>query len=240
MTENANQPAGDPGESAGLWKVWRWVIAVAIVGMLVFALRMTNSRNAALVAAPSGSALQLSFQHYQEGRYQEAIAAAREALAANPESAEAYNNMAVSYLGLRQFDEGIRAAQEATRIKPDYQLAKNNLAWIQREQAKASGPTLPATPPSAASILLNQSLQHAQAGRFRECIDTATQSAKLNPNSAPAFNNIGFCAARLQLWDEGIRNTQAAIRLDPTSQRAKNNLAWMQQERLKSGAAKVQ
>lgn len=232
MTEDASQPAMDPGKSDRFWRVWRWVIAVAVVVMLVFALRIANSR------APAAGALQRSFQQYQAGRFQEAIVSANAAIAANPASADAYNNLAVSYLGLRQFDGAIQAAQDAIRLKPDYQLAKNNLAWIQREKAKATSAPVQATPSSPASTLLSQSLQHSRAGRFRECIDTATQSAKLNPSSSPAFNNIGFCAGNLQLWDEGIRNLQEAIRLEPNSQLAKNNLAWIQQQRLKAGGAK--
>ena len=145
MTEDVNQPAGDSGESDGFWKVWRWVLAVAVVGTLAFTIRMANRRE----DAPSTAALRVSF-------------------------------------------------------------------------------------------ILDQSRQHYQAGRFKECIDTATRAAKLNPKSKQAFNNIGICAGNLQLWDEAIRNLQEALRLDPDFQVAKNNLAWLQQQRLESGARKVQ
>lgn len=239
MTEDVNQPAEDSGKGHGLWRVWRWVIAVAVVVMLVFALRMAGSRDEAPVpqSAASAGAVQLSLQHYQAGRYQDAIAAAQTAIAANPDSAEAYNNLAVSYLGLSRYDEGIQAAQDAIRLRPGFRLALNNLAWIQQEKAKAAGPPVQSTP---AGILLDQSVQHYQAGRFKECMDTATQAANLNSNSARAFNNIGICAGNLKLWDEAIRNTQEAIRLDPSLQLARNNLVWMQQERLKAGTATVQ
>jgi hypothetical protein len=105
--------------------------------------------------------------------------------------------MAVAYLGLRKYAEAVRAAEEAIRLKPDYQLAKNNLAWIQREQAN------PTAPPTPAATLLSDSLKHAQAGRFKECVDAARQSAKLDPKSSRAFNNAGFCAGNLKLWGRG-------------------------------------
>jgi tetratricopeptide (TPR) repeat protein len=208
--------------------------------MLVFAFWIVNSGNQASVAQSSSAAaaLKRSLERYQAGRYEEAIAAAKEALEENPGSAEAYNNLAVSYLGARRFDEAIHAAQEAVRLKPDFQLAKNNLAWIQREKTRANGVPGQAPAPSAGN-LLNQSMQHAQAGRFKECIETATQFTKVNPKSAEAFNNIGFCAGKLQQWDAAIRNTQEALRLNPKFQLAKNNLAWLQQQKLQSGAAKV-
>lgn len=235
MTEDATQPAGSRAGREGLWQVWRWMIAVAIVAMLVGAVLMTAPQPDRFALA-----LRLSAQQLQEGRYQEAVDSAKVALAADPNSADAYSNLAVSYLGLLMYDEAIQAAQEAIRLRPDYQLAKNNLAWIQREKAQATLPSVPAAQIAEANALINQSLQHSGAGRLRECIDTATQAARLNPNSAVAFNNIGFCAANLGQWDEAIRNTQEAIRLDPTLQLAKNNLVWMQQERLKALAEQPQ
>ena len=218
-------------------KPWCLVIATVVVALPAYPLVGCGGETP---PADAASEMQLSFEHYQAGRYQEAITAAEAALAADPNLAQAYNNIAVSYLGLRMFDEATKAAQEALRLSPDLQLAKNNLAWIQREKAKAPGvPPVQAPAPGSVGDLLNQSVRHAQTGRFKECIDTARQAIQLDPNSAPAFTNVGFCAASLQQWDEGIRNTQESIRLDPTFQRAKNNLAWMQGERLKAGAAKA-
>jgi hypothetical protein len=37
---------------------------------------------------------------------------------------------------MSQWDKGIHAAEEAIRLKPDLQLARNNLAWAQAQQAK--------------------------------------------------------------------------------------------------------
>jgi hypothetical protein len=34
------------------------------------------------------------------------------------------------------WDDAIRAAREAIRLKPDFQLAKNNLAWAESEKRK--------------------------------------------------------------------------------------------------------
>ena len=228
--------------SDGHWPAWRFTIAGAAVVTAAFAFWIaTNRAPAPGTPSPASSAIEASLQHYQAGRYEKAVAAAKTAIAANPTSAEAYNNLAVSYLQLKKFDDGLQAAREAIRLKPDFEMAKNNLAWIEREKAKASGaqvaaPAQPA-PPADAVALLNQSVAHYAAGRFTQCIDTAAQSARLNPKSAQAFNNIGICAGKLERWDEAIRNTQEALRLDPNLQLAKNNLAWMQPQKLKSTQA---
>ena len=217
--------------------VWRWGVGAVVVLLMIYPLaRWTTGRGGAPAdtkSTPAQTALQTSFEHYQAGKYPEAIAAAKLAIQADPKLADAYNNLAVAYLQLRQYDEGIKAAQQAIELQPTNQLAKNNLAWIQREKAKAAGSPIPAEPSSVAGNLLNQSLSDYQAGRFKDCMDHAVQSAKMNPASAQAFNNIGICAGHLNLWDEAIKNTQEAIRLAPDMQLARNNLAWIMREKQK-------
>lgn len=242
MSDNADQVVTNVDTTDGHWLAWRWVIAGSVVVVLAFVFWLASSRGPQVVGtSPATAALDLSVQQYRAGQYEDAVASAKAALQTNPESFEAYNNLAVSYLGLRRFDEAVAAAQDAIRLAPDFQLAKNNLAWIQREKAQASGGSVQAAPVArspAAAALLNQSLEHSQAGRYKECMDSAAQSAKLDPSSARAFSNIGFCAGKLGLWDEATRNLQEAVRLDPNFQLAKNNLAWAQQEKSRAEAAK--
>jgi len=99
-------------------------------------------------------------------------------------------------------------------------------------------PTMSAETSAQSDALLGESVQHYQAKRFGECLVTALRAAELNPGSSRAFNNAGICAGALQLWDEALHQTQQAIRLDPDFQLAKNNLAWIQQEKAKAEAAK--
>jgi len=82
------------------------------------------------------SLLNASLTDYQQGRYQECIKTAREALRLNPNYAEAYNNIAAAWNALGHYDEGIRAAREAMRLKPDFLLARNNLAWAELQQKR--------------------------------------------------------------------------------------------------------
>jgi tetratricopeptide (TPR) repeat protein len=80
--------------------------------------------------------LNLSLMYYQQGRYQDCIATARQAIALKPDYAEAYNNIAAAYQAQQQWDPAIAAAQQALRIKPDFQLAKNNLAWSMSQKGR--------------------------------------------------------------------------------------------------------
>jgi len=55
-------------------------------------------------------------------------------LALDPTSATAWNNIAAAEESMHQWDEAIAAAQKAIALKPDFQLAKNNLAWSLQEK----------------------------------------------------------------------------------------------------------
>ncbi|HYR84307.1 MAG TPA: tetratricopeptide repeat protein [Terriglobia bacterium] len=81
--------------------------------------------------------LKLSLSYHRIGKFQEAIAAAREALKLRADYAEAYNNIAAAYEDLEMWDSAIEAARQALKIRPDFELAQNNLLWAQQQKKKA-------------------------------------------------------------------------------------------------------
>jgi tetratricopeptide (TPR) repeat protein len=82
--------------------------------------------------------LNQSLTFYQQGKFEESIQAAREALKLRPDYSDAWNNIAAAYNSESRWDEGISAALQAIRFKPDNQLAKNNLAWAIQQKQRAS------------------------------------------------------------------------------------------------------
>jgi tetratricopeptide (TPR) repeat protein len=180
--------------------------------------------------------LDLSVQMAQANKFPECVDAARQALKLQSDLAEAFSNLGYCSARMGKLDEGIRNTQVALRIKPGLQIASNNLAWMFQEKAKAGGTG--ATPPTKADAALAISLQHALAHRFQECIDAAGQALQLKPGMAEAYNNIGYCSASLGNWDEGIKNTQEALVIKPDFPMARNNLAWMLQEKAKAGGGR--
>lgn len=72
----------------------------------------------------------------QAGDYSGSLLAAREAIRLDPASAEAWNNVAADDEALGRWDQAIAAAQRAIALRPDFQLARNNLAWSQQQKAK--------------------------------------------------------------------------------------------------------
>lgn len=94
------------------------------------------TRGVAIEASPE-SYLNQSLAFYQQGKYQDSIAAARQALKLRPGYSDAWNNIAAAYNAQGRWDEGIQAAAEAVRLAPGNQLAKNNLAWAVQQKAKS-------------------------------------------------------------------------------------------------------
>jgi tetratricopeptide (TPR) repeat protein len=83
--------------------------------------------------------LELSSLYHQVGRYQECIAAAKEALRLRPDFAEAYNNMAAAHASLGQWDQTIWAAGEALRIQPDFPVARDSLEFAKARKNQPGG-----------------------------------------------------------------------------------------------------
>jgi tetratricopeptide (TPR) repeat protein len=85
------------------------------------------------------SYLALSLQFYNEGRYQESIAASQSALSLKPDYAEAWNNICAAENKLGRYEQGVAACEQALHFKPDFELARNNLNFA-RQQIAASTP----------------------------------------------------------------------------------------------------
>jgi tetratricopeptide (TPR) repeat protein len=92
-------------------------------------LQESGQKGGAAVVPSADALIDESLRLNQAGAYQQSIAAARRALALNPRSAEAWNNIAANDEALHHWDEAIDAAHKAIALRPDFQLAKNNLAW---------------------------------------------------------------------------------------------------------------
>jgi tetratricopeptide (TPR) repeat protein len=76
-----------------------------------------------------------SLRFNQAGKYAESLVAARAALRLDPNSAEAWNNIAAADESLHRWDQAISAARKAVALKPGFQLARNNLAWSLAQKA---------------------------------------------------------------------------------------------------------
>ena len=184
------------------------------------------------------SFLDSSLRLYQEGRYQESIEAAREAIRLRPGSAAAHNNVCAANCALERWGEAIAACESAVALLPSDQLARNNLAWA-RNGRNRTGPTVSPTPAAGLltpEILLDLSLKAYQEKRFEESILAAREALRRRPTFDSAWINI--CAAYNELgeWKKAAEACQRALELNPASQLARNNLAWTEKQRTEATA----
>jgi tetratricopeptide (TPR) repeat protein len=99
----------------------------------------TSVRNAEETAKNQPSVddfLALSVQYYRVRRFDDAIAACKQALRINPELAEPWTNIAASYYALGKNNDAIGALREAIRLRPDLTIAKSNLDFLLSRQAQ--------------------------------------------------------------------------------------------------------
>jgi uncharacterized protein (TIGR02996 family) len=168
--------------------------------------------------------INLSLAQYRNAEHAEAIASARHALQVDPNSVEAYTNIGAAYGALRQWDDAIRNEREALRLRPDFQLAKNNLAWY--EQASKGPSTTQDGARGSVDALIEKSMRLNLAGEYPQSIAAAKRALALDPRSAEAWNNIAADNEAMRRWDDAIAAAREALALKPDLQIAKNNLAW--------------
>jgi tetratricopeptide (TPR) repeat protein len=120
------------------------------------------------------------------GRLEEAEASYTQAIAFEPDLAEAYNNLSTTLQELGRLDEAEASYTQAIGLKPDYTEAHNNL-----------GNTL------------------KELGRLEEAEASYRQAIVLKPDYAEAYSNLGVMLQELGRLDEAEANYTQAIALKP-------------------------
>ena len=80
--------------------------------------------------------IELSEKLYLNSQYEKAIDVCIQLLKFAPNNKLAYNNMCASYNQLKEWDLAKTACQKALTVDPNFQIAKNNLNWANRELNK--------------------------------------------------------------------------------------------------------
>jgi protein O-mannosyl-transferase len=105
-------------------------------GNMDFALQQKKlfaDKEAALTQKPTHDGwIQLSLDWFNAGNFTNSVYAAEQAIALNPKSYIAYNNVCAAHNRLGNWNAAIEAGDKALQLKPDWELAKNNLAEAQR------------------------------------------------------------------------------------------------------------
>ena len=155
---------------------------------------------AAAMAAPlpqdTAAWINRSLAQYRDGAYADSIMSAKHALHLDPKSAAAYNNLGAAYGAMEQWDEAVKDEQQALTLDPTLQIARNNLAAFRAHRAVGS----------------------ERNGQPSEIYEEQARSAADWVNRSLLLNQQGK-------YEESIAAAQAALRIDPLSAEAWNNIA---------------
>jgi protein O-mannosyl-transferase len=167
--------------------------------------------------------LALSNDYYQEGKYQQCIIAAQQAIILKPAYADAYNNVGCAYNMLEQYDRATEALQKALSINPAYELAKNNLVLAKNHQI-IPGQAISNKKPTAENYI-DQSLLYYNQKQYELCIAACLSALQIKPDYDLAYNNLCAAYNRLGEWDAAIETANKGLKINPNNERIKNNLA---------------
>jgi tetratricopeptide (TPR) repeat protein len=184
---------------------------------------MARSTESATVCGNEGLAC------LRRGQLDEAATRFRQALSLQPNSAEAYYNLAYTLAAQKRSEEAIACYQHAVRLRPDYAEAHINLANVFREQRR-----FPEAEASCrAAVRLRPGMAEAQNAlaatlldleRLAEAVEPLQRAIQLQPDLASAHNNMGYALWGLARFEEAVISLREALRLQPRFAEAFNNL----------------
>lgn len=155
-----------------------------------------------------------------QNRFEEAVAAYREALALNPQNPMAHNNMGRALFRLGRHAEAAAQLREALRLRQDlvevhYNLGVLHGAQHQLEEAAACfRETLRLRPDSVeAHSALGNTL--GQMGRYDEAIACYRQALRLRPDNIDVLCNLGQYLVKQDGIEEAIACFRRALALRP-------------------------
>jgi tetratricopeptide (TPR) repeat protein len=153
-----------------------------------------------------GALLAKALRHHQSGAITEAERLCRDILAADPDSADAWNMLALALYQQQRLDEAARAAERATSLRPKiapYWLTRGNIEAEAAREPQAQGSFRRA-------IALNASLAQAYYGLARslhrqERLAEAVAAYRRALRAAPEVAEIHFHLARALLRSERLQ-----------------------------------
>ena len=131
---------------------------------------------------------------FDEGRYADAVICYNQAIAAAPESAEAWNNRGLALENMQRKAEGLSSYDRALNLKPDYQQA-----WY------------------------NRGVALRKLERYAEAVSSYDRAVEIKSDYHQAWNNRGVALGRWERYEEALASLDRAIELKVDYHEAWNN-----------------
>jgi tetratricopeptide (TPR) repeat protein len=159
-------------------------------------------------------------QWLDQQRYDEAIAAYREAVQNDPGYATAQYGLGVAYSRTGADAQATAAYREAIRLQPDnvdayYGLGVASERQGRDDEAIAAYREVIRRRPEDSMAHYGLGAASARQGRDEEAIGALREAIRLNPGLADAFFQLGMLYARLRQDEQAMASYREAIRLRP-------------------------
>jgi eukaryotic-like serine/threonine-protein kinase len=166
----------------------------------------------------------------KDPRFDRAIAGYRVAIAANPRSAGAHNNLALALFDAAEGDEAIAEFREALRLQPELAACHYNLGVALRATRDVVGSETEfreavRLDPLDAESRLNLGAVLSDQGKWTDAVATLVRASQLNPNLAEAHYNLGKARMAMQDLQGAIADFRQAVRIKPDHAEAHLGLA---------------
>ncbi len=176
------------------------------------------------------SALELYGKALKTDDAQEEIALLRQAIEADPEYKEAYNDLAVVYMDQENYATAIDLLKKALDVDESYFLAHFNLGvcYYQLgrfdESARSHKRATECNENYTFAYLALAEVYLAQYD-YRRAIEVARQAVELDPSEPRGYNLWGHGLSGQERYDEAIEKFQQVIELNPEAAYAYSNIA---------------
>ncbi len=164
-----------------------------------------------------------------QGQYDEAIAAWKELVAANPDDTRIHNNLGAALALKGRYVEAIPEYEKALELNPQYHAIHNNLGRAQLAAGRPDEAILSFQKglqyyPESAELHDHLGLALASKGRIAEAEAEFVKALEINPNYADAHHNLGRALAMTGQLDQAIPHFEKAIEINPRFAEAHSDL----------------
>ncbi len=138
---------------------------------------------------------------YYRGALEAALEGFRQAVALDPEFAEAHNNLGLAHSRLGQDKEAVEAFQKALKIDPRMGEVYNNLGFL-----------------------------YHTSSQFERAVQMFGQAIQTAGDSSVAYTNLGNTFYKMKQPEKAVEAWRRALELDPMNENARRGLRMFQQD----------
>jgi tetratricopeptide (TPR) repeat protein len=232
---------------ADRWQYFAIIGPISLAAAAMFPARgLTDKRRRWTIAFSGALLCVLGILTYgQCGIYGDPLTFWQTALAGNPDSSIAHNNLGTVLIERGRLDEAKAHFERVLAMDPEHAMAHYNLGGVLRQQgqvdeAQAQFERAVDIAPGNAEAQLNLAELQADKGQLAEATAHFQRALELEPENAEAHSAVGLALLRQGQLDQALSHLQRAVEIRPAFAEAHGNLARALSQKGELGAAIAQ